>query len=47
MDYILDSKLHVIDPWEDYKEYPEYRGKQDIFIYTFKKNIENSGVKNK
>ena len=22
-----DSKIYVIDPWADYQEYPEYKGK--------------------
>jgi predicted O-methyltransferase YrrM len=38
-----DSKLYCIDPWMDYEEYPEYKGKQEIGWKTFNKNIENSG----
>lgn len=37
-----DSKLYCIDPWEDYEEYPEYKGKQDIIYNKFIKNIDNS-----
>ena len=25
-----DSRLHCVDPWMDYDEYPEYKGLQDI-----------------
>jgi len=42
-----DSKLYCIDPWEDYDEYPEYKNEQSNIYDSFKKNIENSGVKNK
>jgi predicted O-methyltransferase YrrM len=42
-----DSKLHLIDPWEDYSEYPEYKGEQEENYAKFVHNIETSGVKNK
>ena len=42
-----DSKLHCIDPWEDYDEYPEYKGRQDSIYNTFLKNIKNSGKEDK
>jgi predicted O-methyltransferase YrrM len=38
-----DSKLYVIDPWEDYNEYPEYKGQQKSIYNTFLKNISESG----
>jgi predicted O-methyltransferase YrrM len=38
-----DSKLYCVDPWEDYDEYPEYKGHQDIGWNTFQTNIRNSG----
>jgi predicted O-methyltransferase YrrM len=42
-----DSKLHCIDPWEDYAEYPEYKGQQPTIYNSFLHNIENHGVKDK
>lgn len=42
-----DSKLYCIDPWEDYEEYPEYKGKQEYTYNTFIKNVEKSGVNDK
>lgn len=42
-----DSKLYCIDPWEDYAEYPEYKGIQTSIYNTFLDNIEKSGVKDK
>ena len=33
-----DSKIHCIDPWMDYDEYPEYKGQQDVSFDVFKKN---------
>ena len=33
-----DSKIHCVDPWMDYDEYPEYKGKQDVLFEEFKKN---------
>ncbi len=41
------SKLYCVDPWIDYKDYPEYKNKQDATYNTFLKNIENSGEKEK
>jgi predicted O-methyltransferase YrrM len=41
------SKIHIIDPWEDYSEYPEYKGKQEENYTIFLSNIEESGVKDK
>ena len=35
-----ESELHCIDPWEDYEEYPEYKGKQDSIYDTFQKNFK-------
>jgi len=42
-----DSKLHCIDPWEDYNEYPEYKNEQPKIFNTFIDNIESSGIKDK
>lgn len=41
------SKLYCIDPWEDYNEYPEYKGEQNNIYDTFIKNIENYSKKEK
>ena len=42
-----DSKLHCIDPWEDYDEYPEYKNQQSTIYDAFMTNVESSGVKSK
>ena len=42
-----DSKLHCIDPWEDYDEYSEYKNIQSEIYETFLENVENSGKKDK
>ena len=42
-----DSELHCIDPWIDYKEYEEYKNKQDKNYNIFIENITNAEVKNK
>jgi hypothetical protein len=41
------SKLFVIDPWEDYDDYPEYKGEIASIYDTFIQNIETSNVKDK
>jgi hypothetical protein len=33
------SEIHCVDPWLDYQEYPEYKGKQDNNYSLFLKNI--------
>lgn len=38
-----ESKIYCVDPWEDYDEYPEYKGYQEIGWNNFNKNIGNSG----
>jgi predicted O-methyltransferase YrrM len=38
-----DSKLHCIDPWEDYEHYPEYKGEQPKIYDTFMKNLDLLG----
>jgi predicted O-methyltransferase YrrM len=38
-----DSKLYAIDPWSDYDEYPEYKGRQSSIYNTFLRNICESG----
>lgn len=35
-----DSKLYAIDPWEDYQDYPEYKGEQSKIHQGFMRNIE-------
>lgn len=42
-----DSKLYGIDPWEDYDDYIEYKGKQDNVYKTFLNNIDTSQYKDK
>jgi predicted O-methyltransferase YrrM len=42
-----ESKLHCVDPWEDYDEYGEYKNIQPKIYETFLRNIENSGKKDK
>lgn len=42
-----DSRLHCIDPWLDYADYPEYKEKQETIYSTFLKNLESSGEKEK
>jgi SAM-dependent methyltransferase len=42
-----NSELHAVDPWEDYNEYPEYKGEQPSIHATFLSNIMKSGSQNK
>lgn len=42
-----DSKFYAVDPWEDYSEYPEYKGEQPKIYSAFLQNIELSGIKEK
>jgi len=42
-----DSKLYCVDPWEDYNDYPEYKGEIGHIYDTFIKNISESGHKEK
>jgi len=42
-----ESKLHCIDPWEDYDEYPEYKNEQPSIYEAFTANLESSGCKDK
>jgi len=41
------SKLYCIDPWEDYSDYPEYKGQQKSIYDCFLSNIKNSGISDK
>ena len=43
----IDTKLFCIDPWEDYDEYPEYRGEQSTIYSDFLQNIKNSAYEDK
>jgi len=38
-----ESILHCIDPWEDYEEYPEYKGLQSSTYESFLRNVDASG----
>lgn len=42
-----ESKLHCIDPWEDYDDYSEYKGQQQTIYETFLKNLTKSGLEHK
>jgi predicted O-methyltransferase YrrM len=42
-----ESELHLVDPWEDYSEYPEYKTEQPKIHDQFLRNIESSGAKDK
>ncbi len=42
-----DSKLHCIDPWVDYDEYPEYKNEQSSIYEAFMMNLQASGSKDK
>lgn len=42
-----ESILYAIDPWEDYKNYPEYKGEIANIYNSFMKNIKNSGEEHK
>ena len=42
-----ESKLYCIDPWIDYKDYPEYKNSQDKTFESFIKNIDISGEKDR
>ena len=35
-----DSKLYCVDPWADYDDYPEYKGRQGVAWDTFNRNVE-------
>lgn len=34
-----ESKIYCVDPWQDYDEYPEYKGEQHVAWKTFNTNI--------
>lgn len=38
-----ESKMYCVDPWIDYDEYPEYKGKQNVAWNTVTRNLINSG----
>jgi len=42
-----DSRMYCIDPWVDYKDYPEYKGRQESVYEAFSRNLESSGQKEK
>ena len=42
-----DSKLYAIDPWEDYEDYPEYKGQQDTTYARFNRHIRSFNLEPK
>lgn len=34
------SRVYCVDPWMDYEEYPEYKGRQELGYNTFLSNIQ-------
>ena len=42
-----ETKLYCIDPWIDYNDYPEYKGKQNSIFQTFTNNIDASEHRDK
>ena len=42
-----DSRMYCIDPWIDYDDYPEYKGRQESVYETFSRNLESSCQKDK
>ena len=42
-----DSKVYCVDPWKDYEEYPEYKGRQETGWEKFNKNIQTCADVNK
>lgn len=42
-----NTELHCIDPWSDYNEYHEYKGKINEIYWNFIRNVQRSPHKNK
>jgi len=42
-----DSRLYCVDPWQDYDEYPEYKGEQEEGWVKFNRNIDRLSNPNK
>lgn len=42
-----DSRIHCVDPWEDYEDYPEYKNQQKQNYSNFLWNIESTGTPDK
>lgn len=42
-----ESKIYCVDPWQDYDEYPEYKGKQHVSWKTFNTNISKYKLQHK
>jgi hypothetical protein len=42
-----ESKLYCVDPWMEYDEYPEYKGKIEKIHDIFMQNITNENIANK
>ncbi len=39
-----ESKMYCVDPWIDYDEYPEYKGKIDIIYKLFVENMNKENL---
>ena len=42
-----ESKIYCVDPWQDYDDYPEYKGKQGLAWRTFNTNIRTYNIQDK
>jgi len=42
-----DSEIHCVDPWDDYSDYPEYKGEQLSIYNQYLQNLNNSTYKKK
>lgn len=42
-----DSKIYCVDPWQDYDDYPEYKGLQDLAWNSFNRNISTYYLQDK
>lgn len=42
-----NSKIYCVDPWQDYDEYPEYKGQQDVAWKSFNANIARYSLQDK
>lgn len=42
-----ESKIYCVDPWQDYDEYPEYKGVQDVAWKSFNTNIQTYNLQDK
>jgi len=42
-----DSKIYCVDPWQDYEEYSEYKGQQNVAWEMFNTNIRTYKLQDK